>query len=96
LKIQPVLGGGERGGYNSDGSYYATYVSWTIYFFRNIHPIRVKYDKTKWQKDRDVCMELIDENIKEGFILRTHNLNTLRKNIEYYQNCLKERGYDIN
>jgi len=72
-----------EGGYYSDGSYYATYGYWVAYF-RNIHPTRVKYEKTKWQKDRDECMELTgDENIKEGFI-------------NYYQNCLKERGYDIN
>jgi len=91
LNIQLVPGGGERGGYYSDGSYYATYVGWTIYFFRNIHPTRVKYEKTKWQEDRDECMELTDENIKEGIVYLSISFDN--NSVGYYQNCLKERGY---
>jgi len=83
-----------EGGYYSDGSYYATYLGWTLFFFRNIHPTRVKYEKTIWQKDRDECIELTDENIKTGFVdLPSRFIN---KSVEYYHNCLKERGYDIN
>jgi len=92
-----------EGGYYSDGSYYASYPIGdypigenessitNIYYFRNIHPTRLKYDKTKWQKDRDECMELTDENAT-GSIFEYRAINN---SVEYYRNCLKERGYQF-
>jgi hypothetical protein len=71
-----------EGGYYSDGSYYARCRN----AFENIHPTKDKYEKTKWQKDRDECMEL---TYARGF----------QKNptpVKYYRQCLKERGYSIN
>lgn len=90
-----------EGGYYSDGSYYVTYkdrrprpVLGGIFIFRNIHPTRLKYQKTKWQKDRDECMKLTDENVKEGGIFERSRTVFNRKK-EYYRNCLKERGHEI-
>ena len=83
-----------EGGYYSDGSYYAG-----LYpnFFKNIHPTQDNYNKTKWQKDRDECMEFPAEkpnydrqiiyippkSVGVYFLLDTKD----------YHNCLKERGY---
>jgi len=90
-----------EGGYYSDGSYYATYHNnyglfvWPTYYdyfwIRNIHPSRLKYKKTKWQKDRDECMELTDKNVKKGIFSSRYTF--IKRGREYYQNCLKERGY---
>jgi len=74
-----------EGGYYSDGSYYATIGS-SFHYFSNLHPTRNKYKKSKWQKDRDECMELTFKNLGKIW----------PNALEYYQNCLKERGYDIN
>jgi hypothetical protein len=60
-----------------------------VSFTRNVHPTRLKYQKTKWQKDRDECMELADKNAKGSIFIHRAIKNT----IEYYRNCLKERGY---
>jgi len=74
-----------EGGYYSDGSYYEHDLPFighiTSNYFKNVHPKKEEYEKTKWQKDRDECMKLTYENVKDS--------------VEYYQNCLKERGYDI-
>jgi len=84
-----------EGGYYSDGSYCAiTYWNVNYYFFINLHPTRMKYKKTKWQKDRDECMEITAENVDEGGFLSRGTY--FKRSTEYYQNCLKERGYDIN
>ena len=47
--------------------------------------------RLKWQTVRYECMELTDENIKEKLI----DFNFVKRSREYYQNCLKERDYDI-
>ncbi len=92
-----------EGGHYSDSSYYASYpigedVSsiTNIYYFRNIHPTRLNYEKSKWQKDRDECMELTNSNEKIKF-----KFEILQKSVDiyplvnYYRNCLKERGYAL-
>ena len=66
-----------EGGYYSDGSYYAK----CSYPFENIHPTKDKYEKTKWQKDRDECIDLISE--------------ISARSPYYYRRCLKEKGYSI-
>jgi len=70
-----------EGGHYSDGSYYARY--WNP--FENIHPTKDKYEKTKWQKDRDECMELTFERSAQWKV-------TL---VKYYRECLNDRGYSI-
>jgi len=70
-----------EGGYYSDGSYYAT----CDVIFENIHPTKDKYEKTKWQKDRDECMELTFERGAEW------NPSP----VKYYKQCLKDRGYSM-
>ena len=70
-----------EGGYYSDGSYYAMCRN----PFENIHPTKDKYEKTKWQKDRDECMELT--------FARGAQRNPTP--VKYYRQCLKERGYSI-
>ena len=51
----------------------------------------MKYKKTKWQKDRDGCMEITGENVDEGGFLSRGTF--FKRSTEYYRNCLKERGY---
>ncbi len=83
-------------GYYSDGSFYH---SDNRTYFKNVHPSKDNYTKTKWQKDRDECMKLTDENIKEGTGLLKYTVWEIHrfynKSVEYYQNCLKERGYEM-
>ena len=84
-----------QGGYYSDGSYFATYTEHPIiYVFKNIHPTRNKYKKSKWQKDRDECMELTDKNVQRetGLLRNTAWKITkfLNNSLKYYQNCLKK------
>ncbi len=69
-----------EGGYYSDGSYYAMCNK----PFENIHPTKDKYEKTKWQKDRDECMKLTTETETQ-----------LRPSRKYYRECLIKRGYSI-
>jgi hypothetical protein len=76
-----------EGGYYSDGSYYATCNN----IFENIHPTRDKYEKTQWQKDRDVCMELTFENVKLTWWVFKNK--SMRRAKNYYKSCLRERGY---
>ncbi len=78
-----------EGGYYSDGSYYATCLN----PFENIHPTKNKYEKTKWQKDRDECMELTSKNIKPNFWNQRGTPRFFNRSKKYYQGCLKERGY---
>jgi hypothetical protein len=83
-----------EGGYYADGSYYATCMN----PFENIHPTKDKYEKTQWQKDRDECMQLTYENVKQGFWSRKPNqphfyAKWLKRAKKYYQGCMRERGY---
>ncbi len=83
-----------EGGYYSDGSYYA---GCNPLYFSNIHPTADKYKKTKWQKDRDECMQLTFENVKPPTLWEIRVEEGIPKyeirSKDYYKNCLKERGY---
>ena len=86
---------GIEGGYYSDGSYYSTCKSDKSNPFLNLHPTNDKYEKTKWQKDRDECMKLTFENIKPNFWNPTRSTPFINRSIKYYRECLNERGYSI-
>lgn len=77
-----------EGGYYSDGSYYA---GCKPFYFKNIHPTSIKYKKTKWQTDRDDCMKLTSENVIRGRWQTEWSYD--QRSINYYKDCLKERGY---
>jgi len=79
------------GGFYSDKSYYAMCKN----PFENIHPTKDKYEKTKWQKDRDECMKLTFENIKPNFWNQTETPRFFNRSKKYYRECLSERGYSI-
>jgi len=82
-----------EGGYYSDGSYY---MGSHFYRFANVHPTRDKYKKTKWQKDRDECMQLTFENVKLSYWEETiHFKRYVKRGKDYFKSCLKERGYLI-
>lgn len=91
-KIHPMAMHVE-GGYYTDGSYYAMCQN----PFENIHPTKDKYNKSKWQKDRDECMELTYENEKPSFWSRERTQlfygKWLNRAIKYYRACLDEKGY---
>jgi len=94
-KINPIAMHIE-GGYYSDGSYYAMCFN----PFENIHPTKDKYEQTQWQKDRDECMQLTYENVKQGFWSREPSqgyfyAKWLKRANKYYKGCLRERGYKI-
>jgi len=86
-------------GYYSDGSYYDSPRKWGIdyRFFNNTHELKDKYDKTKWQKARDECMQKVSE-IKEYMKFQRYP-NTAPKSspnpngTRFYNECLKERGF---
>jgi len=82
-----------EGGYYSDGSYYATCKSDNPNLYLNLHPTNEKYEKTKWQKDRDECMKLTIENVKPSFWEKLSS--TELHEPKYYKECLNERGYSI-
>lgn len=84
-----------EGGYYSDGSYYANCESDRINPFQNLHPTKDKYEKSKWQKDRDECMNLTFENVKPSFLNQIGMRGFLNRSIKYYRECLNERGYSI-
>lgn len=83
-----------EGGYYSDGSYY---IGSYPYRFANVHPTRDKYKKTKWQKERDECMQLTFENVKATYWESGRHRWDVKRYYErgkdYFKNCLKERGY---
>jgi len=83
-----------EGGYYSDGSYYAICTD-KYDPFLNIHPTKDKYEKTKWQKDRDECIKLTFENVKTSFWNQRETRRVLNRSIKYYRECLNERGYSI-
>jgi len=78
-------------GYYSDESYYEHSWDYNTYF-KNRHPKKEEYEKTKWQKDRDECMELTYEHETKKFKLEWPQTRINRYH-SYYKNCLKERGY---
>jgi len=75
-------------GYYSDGSYYEHADST---YFKNIHPKKEEYEKSKWQKDRDECMELTFEH--ENKFKFEYPQTRINRFHSYYKNCLNERGY---
>ncbi len=80
-----------EGGYYSDGSYYSICESGKLNPFVNVHPTKDKYEKTKWQKDRDECMRLTYDNVKS----KPGGVKFFKKSNKYYRECLNERGYSI-
>lgn len=79
-----------EGGYYTDGSYYASCPN----TFGNIHPTKDKYVKTKWQTDRDECLQNTYENVKRKHFWST-NQSWMNHSKEYYKGCIKVKGYDI-
>lgn len=86
-----------EGGKYSDESYYSGVAP---NLFNNIHPAADKYKKTKWQTVRDECMNLASQNPKFDTIREVYPSGLsvsfdVYKVVDpqYYQNCLKERGY---
>ncbi len=84
-----------KGGYYSDGSYYATYSGNYIPIFLNIHPTRRNYKKSNWQKDRDDCMYKTSAAVQTGIYFRGSSYRLFEKGTTYYRDCLKERGYSL-
>ena len=66
--------------------------------FENIHPTKDKYEKTKWQKDRDECMQITSENFQiDTYWDRTNRglQELITDSSTYYKECLNEKGYSI-
>lgn len=86
-----------EGGYYSDGSYFAMCNN----PFENIHPTKDRYEKSKWQKDRDECMKLTSENVKHNYWKEAGmkevgaSYGFFNPWSKYYRECLHERGYSI-
>lgn len=91
------------GGFYDDGSYYSatrcgmsnSALNSIIYehsynLFTNIHPLKDRYSKTKWQTYRDECLELTSDN----FTIKHFPVNAdFIQAKQYFRNCLKVRGY---
>lgn len=74
-------------GLYTDGSYYQSCDSMNPY--NNYHDMKYQYTRSKWQNDRDSCM---DAAANQKCIMFTNCLKT-RKQV--YIICLKARGYKM-
>jgi len=83
----------ESDDYYTDGSYYtpSTNNPSLQKIFTNKHKLRNKYEKTDWQQARDKCMELTWKKNHKTYFKSIRNRNIMM--IDFYNDCLKERGY---